>query len=106
VTAAAAAGLGLLLLVCVTAFAAHQVRLGRLDHIMRTGLVTNLVGTAVLWLRTDKPYEGRTLLLLGPGHGVTTADLLVVLPLAVATRVIVGETVRWRAVVPERSCRS
>ena len=40
-----------------------------------------LLGVAVLWLRTNKPIEGHTLIALGERHGVTVADLLVFIPL-------------------------
>ena len=79
-TARAAADLGLLLLVASCAFAFAQLRQGGLDLVSRAGLFVNLAGTSVLWLRTDKPVEGAILLRLGPGHGLTSADLLVVVP--------------------------
>lgn len=87
----------MLVVVLTSAFACGQLRRGGLDHIMRTGLVVNLAGAAVLWWRTDKPIEGATLLVLGPRHGVTVADLLSVLPLAVAGCLMVGEALSpWR----------
>ncbi len=79
-----AAYLGMALLLLVSGYAAAQVRRGGLDRAMRAGLLVNLAGVAVLWLRTDKPIEGRTLLVLGERHGLTVADLLVVVPLLVA----------------------
>ena len=93
--ALAAAYLGLLVMLGVSAFAADQVRRGGLDHIMRSGLVVNLAGAAVLWLRTDKPVEGPVLLIIRPGHGITVADVLVALPLALAARVVLGG-LSWR----------
>lgn len=86
-----AAQLGLLLLVAVSGYAWDQVRRGGLDLLMRAGLAANLLGVAVLWLRTDKPVEGSILLVLGPRHGVTVADLLVALPLGVLVRVLAGQ---------------
>jgi hypothetical protein len=84
VLARLAADLGLLLLLAVSGYAVLQARRGGLDPLMRAGLVVNLLGVAVLWLRTDKPVEGATLVVLAARHGITVADLLVALPLAVA----------------------
>ena len=95
-----AAYLGMLMLLSVSTFAVGQVRQGGLDHIMRSGLVVNLLGAAVLWLRTDKPIEGPILLVIAPSHGVTLADLLVALPLAVASRVVIGSALSWRELIP------
>ena len=72
-----AARLGLLLLGLVTGYAWWQRRRGGLDLLMRAGLAVNLLGAAVLWIRTDKPVEGPTVVPLGTTHGVTVADLLV-----------------------------
>lgn len=92
-----AAALGMLVVLLTSGFAWGQVRQGGLDHIMRTGLVVNLVGAAILWLRTDKPIEGSTLFVLGPRHGLTVADLLALLPLAVAGCLVIGEQLApWR----------
>lgn len=97
-----AAGLGLLLLLAVTGYAPDQLRRGGLDPLMRAGLVLNLTGVAVLWLRTDKPVEGRVLLVLGTGHGLTASDLLVVLPLAVALPLVTGQVSRVSALLKRR----
>ena len=80
VLATLAADLGLLLLLAVCAFAWQQLRRGGLDLISRTGLFVNLVGVSALWLRTDKPMEGPILMVIAPRHGVTLADVLVVVP--------------------------
>ena len=97
-----AADLGLLLLLGVSGYAVAQVRRGGLDPLMRTGLVVNLLGVAVLWLRTDKPVEGTTLVVLGTRHGITVADLLVALPLAVAAWLAVGQSSRVSARLKRR----
>ncbi|MFC5140700.1 hypothetical protein ACFPK1_20865 [Actinomycetospora rhizophila] len=47
-------------------------------------LAALLVVAAVLWTRINKPVEGEVLLELTRRHGVTTADLLSVLMLAMA----------------------
>jgi hypothetical protein len=43
-----------------------------------------LVVAAVIWAKIDKPIEGRTLFVLTQNHGLTTADLLSVVMLAMA----------------------
>ena len=43
-----------------------------------------LVVAAVIWVRINHPVEGRTLLVLADNHGITTADLLSVIALAMA----------------------
>lgn len=43
-----------------------------------------LVVGAVVWLRINKPVEGRTLLEITQNHGFTTADLLSVAALLLA----------------------
>jgi hypothetical protein len=43
-----------------------------------------LVVAAVIWVRINKPVEGEVLLELSRRHGVTTADLLSVVMLAMA----------------------
>lgn len=46
-----------------------------------------LVIGAVLWLRVNKPVEGRTLIELSSRHGITTADLLSLAALLLAVLV-------------------
>ncbi|GLZ46948.1 hypothetical protein Acsp06_31330 [Actinomycetospora sp. NBRC 106375] len=43
-----------------------------------------LVVAAVIWTRINKPVEGATLLELSSRHGITTADLLSAVALAMA----------------------
>lgn len=83
-----AAFLSFALLLSVSGFAWAQSRRGGLDVLARAGLGFNLLGTAVLWLRTDKPVEGRVLVVLSQRHGVTTADLLVALPLLLCAQLL------------------
>jgi hypothetical protein len=101
-TARLAAQLGLLLLLAVSAYAHVQRRRGGLDRVMTAGLVVNLAGVAGLWLRTDKPFEGPTLLALGTGHGLTVADLLVVVPFALAWRLSSDQGLRVSALLKRR----
>jgi hypothetical protein len=84
VSAHTAAGLGFGLLAASCGFAWWQIRQGALDLASRLGLGVHLLGMAVLWLRTDKPVEGTILLRLGERHGLTAADLLVVVPAALS----------------------
>ncbi|MCU1622022.1 MAG: hypothetical protein JWL79_867 [Frankiales bacterium] len=99
VSANLAADLGLLLMLLVSGYAAGQVRRGGLDDLMCAGILANLLGVAALWLRVDKPMEGPILLVLGPRHGVTVADLLVVVPVAVAGWLVAGQRSRVRALL-------
>ena len=85
----------LALLLSLTRYAVVQRRLG-LDQAMRAGLVVNLLGVAVVWLRADKPLEGPTLLVLSSQHGVTLADLLIALPLREVRRLVEGYRVSAR----------
>jgi hypothetical protein len=101
-TARLAAHLGLVLLLTVSAYAYRQRRLGGLDRVMTAGLVVNLAGVATLWLRTDKPVEGPILLGLGSRHGVTLADLLVALPLAIAWGLASDHGLRVSALLKRR----
>jgi hypothetical protein len=101
-TAKLAAQFGLLLLLAVCGYAHRQRRIGGLDRIMTAGLVVNLLGVAGLWLRTDKPYEGPTLIGLGTRHGVTVADLLVVVPFALAWRLSSDQGLRVSALLKRR----
>ena len=43
-----------------------------------------LVIAAVIWVRINGPVEGRTLLVLSQNHGITVADMLSVVALAMA----------------------
>jgi hypothetical protein len=54
------------------------------SSVRRVLLAGLLVVGAVIWAKIDKPIEGRTLLELTPHHGLTTADLLSVVMLAMA----------------------
>ncbi|WP_433783308.1 hypothetical protein ACQPX6_25050 [Actinomycetospora sp. CA-101289] len=47
-------------------------------------LAALLVVAAVIWVRINKPVEGRVLLELTSRHGVTTADMLALVALAMA----------------------
>ena len=85
-TALGAAHLGFLLLLASSLFAFHQLRRRDLDLISRVGLFVHLTGMSALWLRTDKPVEGPILLSLGPHHGLTAADLFVVVPMTLCLR--------------------
>jgi hypothetical protein len=51
-------------------------------------LAALLVVAAVIWVRINKPVEGRTLLELTSNHGVTTADLLSLVALAMALVIV------------------
>ena len=101
-SALGAAHLAFWFLLVVSLYAALQLRRGSLDLVMRLGLAANLLGAAVLWLRTDKPVEGRTLLLLAHDHGVTSGDLLMVLPTALAVVVLRGQVGRVSALLKRR----
>ena len=50
--------------------------------VRRLLLAALLVVAAVVWVRINGPVEGRTLLVLSPTHGVTSADMLSLLALA------------------------
>lgn len=60
-------------------------------------LAALLVVAAVIWVRINKPVEGRTLLELTSSHGVTTADLLSLVALAMA---VVIAWPSWRRPAP------
>jgi len=62
-------------------------------------LAALLVVAAMIWVRINKPVEGRTLLELTQNHGVTTADLLSVVALAMA---VVLAWPSWRRADPPR----
>jgi hypothetical protein len=51
------------------------------SSVRRLLLAALLVVAAVVWVRINGPVEGRTLLVLSPTHGVTSADLLSLLAL-------------------------
>jgi hypothetical protein len=63
-------------------------------------LAALLVIAAVIWVRINKPVEGRTLLELTSNHGVTTADLLSLVALAMA---VVIAWPSWRPPAPPRA---
>jgi hypothetical protein len=63
-------------------------------------LAALLVIAAVIWARINKPVEGRTLLELTSNHGVTTADLLSLVALAMA---VVLAFPSWRSPAPPRA---
>jgi hypothetical protein len=63
-------------------------------------LAALLVVAAVIWVRINKPVEGRTLLELTSSHGVTTADLLSLVALAMA---VVIAWPSWRRPAPPRA---
>ena len=52
-----------------------------------------LVVLAVVWGLVNGPFEGPVLLVLSPGHGITTSDLL-----SVAAVLVAG----WLVVFPRR----
>lgn len=52
--------------------------------VRRLLLAALLVVAAVIWVRINGPVEGRTLLVLTEGRGVTVADLLSVVALLMA----------------------
>lgn len=54
----------------------------------RLALAALLVVAAVIWTRINKPIEGEVLLELTRRHGVTTADLLSVVMLAMAVVIV------------------
>jgi hypothetical protein len=64
-----------------------------------------LVVAAVIWTRINKPIEGEVLLELTRRHGVTTADLLSVVMLAMAV-VIVWPSRREKRPEPRRDTAS
>ena len=45
---------------------------------------------AVVWVLINGPFEGPTLLVLTPGHGITLADLASVAAAVVAATLLVG----------------
>lgn len=83
-----AAYLGLLMLLAVSGFSWQQLRQGGLDVISRAGLFVNLLGVSALWLRTDKPIEGPILAIIEPRHGLTLADLLIIVPALLCVRLL------------------
>jgi hypothetical protein len=104
-SALGAAHLAFWLLLLVSGYAGFQLVCGGLDATMRLGLTANLLGVAAVWLRADKPVEGRTLYLLSPNHGVTTGDLLVALPGLLAGLVLWGQLGRVSARLKRRWLR-
>jgi hypothetical protein len=91
-----AAHLSLVLMVVVLAYAAWQRRRGGLDGHMRLGLVVNLLGSALLWLRCNKVIEGPVLLVLGERHGLTRSDLLAIPSLVVIVLLVRDQRVSAR----------
>jgi hypothetical protein len=73
-----AAYLSFVLMLVVLGYATRQRRRGGLDGLMRAGLVVNLAGTTLLWLRCNKVVEGPILLVLGQRHGLTGSDLFAI----------------------------
>ena len=63
-------------------------------------LAALLVVAAVIWVRINKPVEGDVLLELTSRHGVTTADLLSLVALAMA---VVIAWPSWRRLAPPRA---
>lgn len=57
-----------------------------------------LVSCACLWLVANAPVEGPVLVLVSHNHGITTADLLVIPPIAAAWALL-----RPRRVTPPRA---
>ena len=84
---AAYESLALLLVVCAYAGTIVAPR-RRLHRRARYVLVAQLALTAVTWLGCNGPIEGRTLVTLAPHHGITTSDLLVLLPAALGWRLM------------------
>ena len=72
-------------MVLVLGYALWQRRQGGLDTAMRAGLVVNLLGSTLLWLRCNKVVEGPILLVLGQRHGLTGSDLF-----AIPSLVLIG----------------
>jgi hypothetical protein len=62
-------------------------------------LAVLLVAAAVIWAKINKPIEGETLLVLSRNHGITTADMLSVVLLAMAV------VVAWPSRRPARPSR-
>jgi hypothetical protein len=91
-----AAHLSFALMVVVLGYAGHQRRRGGLDTAMRVGLVANLLGTTVLWLRANKVIEGPVLLVVATKHGLTLADLLGIPSAALALLLLREELVGQR----------
>jgi hypothetical protein len=58
-----------------------------------------LLATAVAWLLANGPFEGPTLVVVSPGHGLTVADLLVPGALLLAALAAVN---RRRVAQPKR----
>ena len=56
-----------------------------------------LLATAVAWLLSNGPFEGPTLVVVSPGHGLTVADLLVPGALLLAATAAVDRRRRSRA---------
>ncbi len=60
---------------------------------LRSGTVRQVAQIVVLslaWLLCNSPVEGRVLLVIGRGHGITTGDLVVVPALLVAVALTVA----------------
>lgn len=68
------AGVGLVVLVIASCLASHFGRIG----------ATVLAIVAAAWLLIDKAFEGGTILLVTPTHGVNTTDLAGVFALGYA----------------------
>jgi hypothetical protein len=49
---------------------------------------------AVLWIAVNGPLEGRTLVYVSPGHGLTLGDLLSAPPMVLGIGLLVGAV--WR----------
>ncbi len=57
---------------------------GRADARVRAVASGQLIGVAVLWLSVNTPIEGPVLVRFTVDHGLTTADVVGVVPAAVA----------------------
>src|SRR3954470_12477833 len=73
-----APGLGLLVLALLLAAAVVTLRGSRLAALA-------LVPLSIAWLVVNSPFEGPTLLVLSYSHGITTADLLSLAGLMIAS---------------------
>jgi hypothetical protein len=91
------AGVALVALAAQTVAAAALARRDlRRDE--RRSLGANLVLIALIWLVASKGAEGTTLITFGKGHGLTSSDLVALLPLGLAAWIVREElrrTLRW-----------
>lgn len=79
-----AAYLSLALMLTASTFVAYQLGRGHLRRLERFVMAFDLLGYALLWLRTNAPFEGTVLVLVSPSHGLTAGDFLATFPVVLA----------------------